>query len=130
VRAWIAANRGSREPWQRSDESLARIGTVAMMNGLFIEHDGEVTAAIVFRQDPETVTAVQIAALDDRSAADALLAAAGGERALRVGNVPVDEPTSRALHDLGARRVARQHEMLLRFGRPTARDASRGPRQP
>lgn len=76
--------------------------------------------AIVFRQDAETVTTVQIAALDDGSAADALLAAAGGERALRLANVPVDEPPSRAVHHLGARRAARQREMLLRFGRPTA----------
>jgi GNAT superfamily N-acetyltransferase len=113
--AWIVANRESREPWQRSDESLARIGAAAVPQGLVVERDGEVAAAMVFRQKADTVTALQIAALDDVSAADALLAAAGGERDLRLSNAPLDESPSRALRQLGARPVARQHEMHLRL---------------
>jgi GNAT superfamily N-acetyltransferase len=113
--AWIIANRESREPWQRADESLARIGAAAALQGLVVERDGEVAAAVVFRQSAETATAVQVAARDDISAADALLAAAGGERDLRLTNAPVGESPSRALDHLGARPVARQHEMRLRL---------------
>lgn len=62
--SWIVANRASREPWQRADESLAR---VSAPSGLVVERGAEVTGAVVFAQDAETVTTLQIAALDDAS---------------------------------------------------------------
>jgi GNAT superfamily N-acetyltransferase len=113
---WIVAHRPSREPWQRSDESLAKMRARApKLRGMAVGRSGEVTGAVVFKEDAERVTALQIAAVDDASAADALLATTGGERDLRLSNAPVDEPASRALEHLGAQPVARQHEMLLRL---------------
>ena len=114
AQAWIAAHRASREPWQRADESLDRVrarGT--RFRGLMVEREGKVAGAVVFREDPDLVTTFQIAATDDGAAADALLAAAGGVRPLRLANAPDGEAPSRALERLGASTVARQHEMRL-----------------
>lgn len=111
--AWISGNRASREPWQRADESIARMQAAGIqLQGLVVAPGSDMGAAVVFRQDPEVVTVLQIAAIDDRSAGDALLAAAAG-RTLRLGNAPAGEPASRALETLGARPVVRQHEMRL-----------------
>jgi GNAT superfamily N-acetyltransferase len=112
---WIVANRRSREPWQRADETLANLrarGTA--LRGLVVERDAAVSAAVVFREDPDKVAVLQIAATNEASAADALLAAAGGQRDLRLANIPVDDVASSALRSLGARALVTQHEMLLR----------------
>jgi GNAT superfamily N-acetyltransferase len=115
AQAWIAAHRESREPWQRADESVARMrarGTA--VRARTVNRDGEVGAAVVFRDDAEdSVTTLQIAAVDEDAAADALLAAAGPDRGLRLSNAPVGEAPARALARLGARPVVRQHEMRL-----------------
>ena len=114
AQAWIAAHREGREPWQRADESLDRLrarGT--QLRGLMVDRDGEVAGAVVFRDDSDPVVTFQVAALDESAAGDALLAAAGEGRRLRLSNAPVGEPPSRALERLGARPVARQHEMRL-----------------
>lgn len=114
--SWIVAHRRSLDPWQRADESVARMrarGTE--MRGLVVEHDGSVCAATVFRQDRDKVTVLQITAADEASAAEALLAAAGGQRDLRLANLPVDDVSSRALRSLGAQAIVTQHEMLLRL---------------
>ena len=113
--AWIIGNRISREPWQRADESIARMQEAGtQLHGLVVAPGSDMSAAVVFRQDPEVVTVLQIAAIDDRSAGDALLAAATG-RTLRLGNAPADEPASRALEGLHARPVVHQREMRLRL---------------
>lgn len=111
--AWITGNRASREPWQRADESIARMRAAGVeVHGLVVAPGSDMGAAVVFRHDPEIVTVLQIAAIDDGSAGDALLAAAAG-RTLRLGNAPAGEPASRALERLGARPVVRQREMRL-----------------
>ncbi len=113
--AWIIGNRISREPWQRADESLAHIRAAGVpVDGLVLAPGSDMAAAVVFRLDPEVVTVLQIAALDERSAGDALLATAAGS-SLRLSNAPEGEPTARALDRLGARRVVRQREMRLRL---------------
>jgi Acetyltransferase (GNAT) family len=114
AQAWIAAHRESREPWQRADESLARMrARGAAFRAHMINRDGEVAAAVVFRDDADPVIALQIAAVDEGAAADALLAAAGPDRGLRLSNAPVGEAPARALARLGARPVVRQYEMRL-----------------
>jgi len=114
AQAWIAAHRESREPWQRADESLARMrARGAAFRAHMINRDGEVAAAVVFRDDADPVIALQIAAVDEGAAADALLAAAGPDRGLRLSNAPVGEAPARTLARLGARPVVRQHEMRL-----------------
>lgn len=113
---WIVANRGSREPWQRSDDALAASAARgSRFRGVVARRRQEIASAIVCRDDPRLVAAVQIAAVDEHAAAAALRAAAGPERELRVANVPVDEPASAALERIGARRFACQHEMLLKL---------------
>jgi ribosomal protein S18 acetylase RimI-like enzyme len=114
AQAWIAVHRESREPWQRSDESVARMrARGAPIQGLVIDRAGEVAAAVLFRDDADQVPILQIAGVDDGATADAVLAAAGGKRALRLSNAPVGEAPGRALERLGARPVVRQHEMRL-----------------
>jgi ribosomal protein S18 acetylase RimI-like enzyme len=113
---WIVATRRSREPWQRADETLANLRASRIeLRGLVIERDGSVVSAVVFREDQGKVNVLQIAASDEASATEALLAAAGGRQDLRLANVPADEASSRALRSLGAQAVVTQHEMLLRL---------------
>jgi GNAT superfamily N-acetyltransferase len=112
--AWIVANRRSREPWQRADDTLARMSAAEVaLRGLVVERDWTPTSAVIFRDDHDPIRVLQIAASDEASAADALLAATGG-RDLRLANAPADEVSSRALRSLGAQAVVTQHEMLLR----------------
>jgi len=114
AQAWIAAHRESPEPWQRADDSVAKMrARGAAVRGLMVRRGGEVAAAAVFRDDADPVATLQIAAVDDGAAGDALLAAAGPDRGLRLSNAPVDEAPARALARLGARQVVRQHEMRL-----------------
>ncbi len=114
AQAWIAVHRESREPWQRTDESVAKIrARGSALRGLMVDRGGEVAAAVLFRDDADPVSTLQIAALDDGAAADALLAAAGPDRGLRLSNAPVGEAPARALTSLGARPLVRQHEMRL-----------------
>jgi GNAT superfamily N-acetyltransferase len=113
---WIAANRRSREPWQRADETLVQMRVRGTgLGGLVVERGGSATAAAVYREDRDRVTVLQVTAADEAAAADALLAAAGGHRDLRLTNLPADEVASGALWSLGARAVVAQHEMLLRL---------------
>jgi hypothetical protein len=96
---------------------MARAG--APLRGLVFDGAG----AIVFRERPEAVTVLQIAAGDARAARDLLLAAAGG-RALRLSNAPAGEPASQALARLGAGVAGRQYEMRLALGQPKRPDSS------
>jgi len=113
AQAWIAANRPSHEPWQRADAVLGRLrARGAPLHGLVVERDGAIAAAIVYR-DGAAPSVLQAAAVDVAAAADALRAAAAGEREIRFTNAPTNEPFSQALEQLGGRLVARQHEMRL-----------------
>ena len=116
ARAWIRANRASREPWQRADATVDRLLERGVaLRGAVVRDRGEVAAALVYRDDGPTVGVLQIAATDEAAAAEALTAAAAG-RPLRLANVPTDEPVSPALEQLGAGQVARQHELHLTLG--------------
>jgi ribosomal protein S18 acetylase RimI-like enzyme len=113
ARTWIAAHRSGPEPWQRADATLARLGEDgAPLRALVVERAGAVVAAAVHRTEGGAVGVLQVAARDDAAAADALLAAAGG-RAVHLANTPSDGACARVLAGLGARLVARQHEMRL-----------------
>lgn len=111
ARTWIAERRTIREPWQRADESVEKVED--HLTGLLVERDGEPSAAVLFRDAAEQVTVLQLAARDEGAAADALRAATGRGRVLRMANVPADDPASQALEGIGARPVVRQHEMCL-----------------
>jgi ribosomal protein S18 acetylase RimI-like enzyme len=111
---WIRANRRDREPWQRTDASLAAIGlSGASLRGLAVDRNGELGAAAIVRDDARGAEVLQLFAGDQQAAAELLLAAAGPGSELRFRNVPDGAPASRALEHLGARLVATQHEMRL-----------------
>jgi GNAT superfamily N-acetyltransferase len=112
ARAWIAAHRDGREPWQRADATLAHLRAGGEAHtGLSVERGGDIAAAAVCRMQPTAVTVLQAAALDAAAAADVLLAAAGAGRGLTLANAPADGVLSVALAGLGATAYARQHEM-------------------
>ncbi len=115
TRSWIAAHRRSREPWQRADRTLDNIERAGEPLRAFVsERNRQVVAAVVCREGAGPVAVLQVAAHDESSAANALLAAGGGSD-LRLANIAEDDPPSRALAALGARLVVRQHEMRLRL---------------
>lgn len=112
ARAWIAAHREEREPWQRADGTLDRLREAgAALRGIALERTGEIAGALVCR-DGAAVSVLQLAAVDDE-AADALLAAAAHGRAVHVTNAPAGGRLSRALERRRANVIARQHEMRL-----------------
>jgi len=114
---WIAAAREAREPWQRSDATLERMHEGgSRLRAIAVDRGGETAGAAVFTEDASAVTVLQVAALDDETARDVLLASAGADRALRFTNVPDGDRFSRALARLGGRPLVRQHEMRLRLG--------------
>jgi ribosomal protein S18 acetylase RimI-like enzyme len=115
ARAWIVAHRCRREPWQRSDQTLDNLEQAGESLGALVHerHAGEISAAVVFREVRDTVSVLQVAAHDQSSAAEVLIAAASGPGNLRLSNVPGDDPASQTLAGLGANVVARQHEMRL-----------------
>jgi hypothetical protein len=112
---WIADRGLTGDPWQRSSATAAAIlrhgGT---LRAAAAARTGTLTAALVWHERPGRAVVLQIAADDEQSAAEALLAASGGTRDVRLTNIEADDPASLALERLGARLVARQHEMRLR----------------
>ena len=114
AQAWITAHRRDPDPWQRTPATAEAIRAHGgELRALLIEADGEPTAAVVWREAPAQVTVLQVAATDETAATQALLAAARGQRAVRLTNVQADDPASLALRGLGAHVVARQHEMRI-----------------
>jgi ribosomal protein S18 acetylase RimI-like enzyme len=112
--AWIAGQRPSREPWQRDDVTLARLRERgADLRGLAVDRDDAPAAVVLYRLDTPVVQVVQLAAANEESAAGALLATAALGKDVRLTNVPAGEPPALALDRLGARLVARQHELRL-----------------
>jgi GNAT superfamily N-acetyltransferase len=98
--AHIRELQGSREPWQRADETLAHYGDA---RGLVTEQ-----GAAVFRQPGENVQLVQIA-----GNAEPLLRALRVLGPVSILNLPEDDPAAEAFRALGGTVVVRQHEMLL-----------------
>ncbi|MGH2896223.1 MAG: GNAT family N-acetyltransferase [Solirubrobacteraceae bacterium] len=112
--AWIAAHRGSREPWQRADASIVRMrerGTP--LTGVAIRRGDGIAGAAICLTNGVTVRVLQIAAVD-RAAARDLVVAAAGQLTLRLANVPSEDLFSGVLRRLGAGLMVAQHEMRLR----------------
>ncbi len=102
--AWICSHRTEREPWQRSDATLAKL---ADLRGVMV--DG---AAAVVRVTGGYVSVLQIA-----GEGGPLRRVLRGIRSLGdvvgVVNLPAGDPASAALCAVGATAAIRQHEMLL-----------------
>lgn len=100
-----ALGREARPPWQRDDESVARLDRV--------EAVGDERGALVYRLDGAVASLLQCAAADV-DAAHALLGALPAEAtAARWLNGPAGHPLNEALASLGGTCAHRQHEMVL-----------------
>jgi GNAT superfamily N-acetyltransferase len=98
--ARIEKLRAGREPWQRTDGTLAH----------YADARGLVTAegAAVYRQPGENVQLVQIA-----GKVEPLLRALRTLGTVSLLNLPEDDPATPVMQSLGGAAVVRQHEMLL-----------------
>lgn len=107
---WIRENRRAAEPWQRADETIARLlGLGQDPEGLGLVGRG----AALFRVASGRVSVLQLAAADDGAAEELLAAARGRGETLRFVNVPVGDPSSAAMSRLGGRLDVRQLELAL-----------------
>jgi ribosomal protein S18 acetylase RimI-like enzyme len=99
--------RASPEPWQRADETLEYMrGLDPPLRGL--RTDG---AVAIYRAAPQAISLVQIAG-DEEDTAD-LLTSLRAEGTINALNLPAGEAAADAMHTLGGRIAARQHEMRL-----------------
>jgi hypothetical protein len=105
----IRSLRLDREPWQRDDDTLARLRALDPVPEAFLAEGG---AAIV-RQTAQAVSVVQIAG--DTESTGKLLEALRGRGSVNVLNLPEDEPAAIALRELGGRAAVQQRELVLRF---------------
>lgn len=105
VQERIRAARREREPWQRADE------TVAKLEGL--EGLANDAAAVVFRIAGERISLLQAVADDDVAAREILQAFPAAATSLSWLNGPAGHPVNAAIAGLGGTLSARQHEMVL-----------------
>jgi ribosomal protein S18 acetylase RimI-like enzyme len=113
ARSWIAENRPSAEPWQRSDRIVDKLAQREPgLHAVGLEQGGALVGAAIYALAGDAANVMQVAARDETVAATVLRSAAGS-RALRLANVPADEAPSRAMAELGGELVVRQHEMRL-----------------
>ena len=107
--AWIREHRREREPWQRSDATLARLETLEPAPEAIAVYGG---AAIVRRTEGR-VSVVQVAASSEGVYKELLERAAKPGGSLSLMNLPAEDPAGAVLARLGGRVDIRQHEMVL-----------------
>jgi ribosomal protein S18 acetylase RimI-like enzyme len=124
--AWIRANRRHREPWQRSDASVANLE--GRPGALMVGDEG----AVLYRAAGEALSVLQLAARSPEAAAALLNALRARGASVRFVNVPEGDVASTALCELGARLEVRQLEMAWSTGagaRPRDRTRRRADRR-
>ena len=103
----IRTLRPAPEPWQRDDETLARLrGLDPPLRAL-----GDYGGAAIVRPSPAALSVVQIGG--DEAGARVVLETLRREGSVDVLNLPHDEPAAAAFRQLGARVAARQRELVL-----------------
>jgi ribosomal protein S18 acetylase RimI-like enzyme len=102
--AWIRRHRIDRDPWQRSDATLARTGD---LRGFTVGG-----AAAVVRVVGGRVSVLQVAG-DEGPLRDLLLGIRSLGDVVGVVNLPAGDPAAAALAALGGTVAVRQHEMVL-----------------
>ena len=107
AQARIRRERTWREPWQRSDESVASYDGVEALEG-----DG---GAILFRRSGERVSLLQGVAADPAAACELLQSLPREATSLHWLNGPEGDPFNAAIESLDGTRAWTQHEMLLRL---------------
>lgn len=105
AQARIRAERREREPWQRSDESVANLESVEAL-----ESD---RGALLFRRAGERITLLQGIAADEAAARELLHGFPAAATSLSWLNGPEGDPFNAAIASLGGTETARQHELLL-----------------
>jgi ribosomal protein S18 acetylase RimI-like enzyme len=109
--AWISSRRAAREPWQRADATIANLlRHETPPSALELARQGERIGAVV--HDGPWVTQLAAGGADVRPLLEAVRAAADSVGWL---NTPTGGPGARAMEELGATLVARQHELVLRL---------------
>jgi ribosomal protein S18 acetylase RimI-like enzyme len=103
----IRSLHGADEPWQRDDETLARLRVLEPP----LRALGDDGGAAIVRPTPMTLSVIQIGA--DEAAARVLLETLRREGSVNVLNLPADEPAAEAFRALGGRVAVRQREMAL-----------------
>jgi ribosomal protein S18 acetylase RimI-like enzyme len=103
----IRRERREREPWQRTDESVANFENVEAL-----ESDA---GAVLFRRTGERISLLQAVATDEAAARELLLALPAEATSLQWLNGPSGDPFNAAIESLGGALAWRQHEMLLRL---------------
>jgi len=103
--AWVRARRQGREPWQRADATITRLGDLdPPPQGLLV--DG---GAAVLRSAAGRVNLLQLAG-DARAVLEAVC---GRGEPVSLLNLPTDDPAAAAFREVGGAVVVRQHEMVL-----------------
>jgi ribosomal protein S18 acetylase RimI-like enzyme len=103
----IRSLRRAPEPWQRDDETLARLRSLAPP----LRALGDYGGAAIVRPTRATASVVQIGC--DETAGRVLLETLRREGSVNVLNLPDDEPVAEAFRALGGRVAVRQREMAL-----------------
>lgn len=105
----VRAHRRAREPWQRADETVARLTELDPAPAGVLVDGG----AAVVRVNGGRVSILQLAAARDTARRALLEAIRGlGESAILL-NLPADDPAGPILLELGGQVDVRQHELLL-----------------
>jgi hypothetical protein len=108
--AWVRAHSQGREPWQRSDGTVARLAELdPAPHGVLV--DG---GAAVVRSAAGRVNLLQLAG----DAVAVLEAVGGAGEPVSLLNLPSEDPAAAAFRALGGAVVVRQHEMLLELAPP------------
>ncbi len=103
----IRSVRGADEPWQRDDETLARLRSLEPP----LRALGDDGGAAIVRPTTVALSVIQIGA--DEPAARVLLETLRREGSVNALNLPDDEPAAQAFRALGGRVAVRQREMAL-----------------
>jgi GNAT superfamily N-acetyltransferase len=107
--AWIRQHRREREPWQRSDATLARLQELEPEPQAIVVYGG----AAVVRVTGERVSVVQIAATSESVYRELFERAAKLATPVTLLNLPAGDPAGAVLARLGGRVDIRQREMML-----------------
>ena len=116
AREFLLAHRHAREPWQRADATLDRMLEAGpVVEASAVREGSRLLGAGVHRAASGRVSVLQYAAIADRQAdvAAALIAALSApDTAVRLLNVPTDDPAAAVARSSNATREAGQIEML------------------
>ena len=111
--AWVVAHRAAPEPWQRADETTARLRALGEALEVVVVGDADPRAVAVLRRHDRRAAVQHAAATDAAAAAELVALTRAGAEAVFWLNLPVDEPVQTAVAAVGGDPAARQLELAL-----------------